>query len=179
MLTLVEFDLRYELAKAVKGQVLANLVVEHDGGMIGLIEPAPWVLFFDGSVCSQGCGIGLVIILPRGSIFESAILVEQSTNNQVQYQVVLRGLQLLQEAGAEIIETIGDSLPVIKELADEYECKDDVLRRYYEDCQLLLSQFRGVTFMHVPRERNQEANDLAQRTLGYRLDKAEIADTEA
>ena len=70
ILALSEFDLKYESAKAVQGQVMADFVTQHHKPSIGYIEPVPWVLFFDGSSCKQGGGIGIVIILPRGASFE-------------------------------------------------------------------------------------------------------------
>ena len=69
ILVLSEFDLRYELAKAVKGQVIANFVTQHDKPSINYVELIPWTLFFDGSSCKQGGGIGIVIISPRGGKF--------------------------------------------------------------------------------------------------------------
>lgn len=66
MLAIVEFDLKYESAKAVKAQVLADLIVEHRGQVEKFIEPTPWMLSFDGSICKHGCGIGIVIVSPRG-----------------------------------------------------------------------------------------------------------------
>ena len=66
ILALSEFDLRYELAKAVKGQVIADFVTQHHKPSIGYIELVPWALFFDGSSCKQGGGVGIVIISPQG-----------------------------------------------------------------------------------------------------------------
>ena len=69
ILALSEFDLKYELAKSVKGQVMVNFITQHHEPSINYVEPVPWSLFFDGSSCKQGGGIGIVIILPRGGKF--------------------------------------------------------------------------------------------------------------
>ena len=74
----------------------------------------PWTLFFDGSSCKQGGGIGIVIILPQGASFEFAFQTKpMTTNNQAEYEAILKGLQLLQEVKAESIEIFGDSQLVI------------------------------------------------------------------
>ena len=53
-----------ELAKAVKGQVMADFITQHHKPSVSYVELMPWTLFFDGSSCKQGGGIGIVIILP-------------------------------------------------------------------------------------------------------------------
>jgi hypothetical protein len=57
----VEYDLHYESLRSVKGQVVADFVVYHmvslDGG-VSLVESCAWSLFFDGSVCGRGQGVG-------------------------------------------------------------------------------------------------------------------------
>ena len=74
------------------------------------VEPVPWTLFFDGSSCKQGGGIGIVIISPRGANFEFAFPTKLVvTNNQAEYEAVLKGIQLLHEVKAEAIEIFGDS----------------------------------------------------------------------
>ena len=70
---------------------------------------------------------------------------------------------------AEFIEIIGDSLLILNQLANEYECSDSVLRGYHEECQELLMCFKSVKMTHVLREQNIEANNLAQLASGYRL----------
>ena len=67
-------------------------------------------LFFDGSSCKQGGGIGIIIVSPRGASFEFAFLTKpMTTNNQAEYEAILRGLQLLYEVKAESIKVFGDS----------------------------------------------------------------------
>jgi hypothetical protein len=47
----------------------------------------PWTLYFDGSVCNKGQGIDIVLVSSRGASFW--------TNNQVKYESLLFGLELL------------------------------------------------------------------------------------
>jgi len=41
ILALLEFDLRYESAKAVKGQAIANFIIHHREGEVMLLELTP------------------------------------------------------------------------------------------------------------------------------------------
>ena len=41
ILALSEFDLRYQSAKAVKGQVMADFVVQHCGPKLGVVDLVP------------------------------------------------------------------------------------------------------------------------------------------
>ena len=91
------------------------------------------------------------------------------TNNQAEYEVVLWGIQLLHEVKAKAIEIFGDSLLIINQLIGLYECKEETLKGYYDECQKLLKEFLHISFQHIPRAQNQEANRLAQSASGYRM----------
>jgi hypothetical protein len=64
ILALSEFDLTYQSAKAIKGQVMADLVTQCCGPKITIIEHVPWTMFFNGSSCVVGDEIGIVFISP-------------------------------------------------------------------------------------------------------------------
>ena len=74
-----------------------------------------------------------------------------TTNNQAEYEAILKGLQLLHEVKAESIEVFGDSQLVINQLIGLYECKDDIPRGYYDECQRLLKDFPYISLQHIPR----------------------------
>jgi ribonuclease HI len=169
ILALSELELKFESAKAIKGQIIADFITEHRDLSIDLLEITPWALFFDGSSCGKGGGVGILLILPRGEMFEFAIPIQPTvTNNQAEYEALLRGIQYLREAGAVSVEVYGDSESVIKQLNGQYECKSDALRSYYEECREILKSFQLVILQHIPREHNEEANRLVQSASGYK-----------
>ena len=76
------------------------------------------------------------------------------TNNQAEY---------------EAIEVFGDSQLIINQLISLYECKEETLKGYYDECQNLVKGFLHISFQHISRAQNQEANHLAQSESRYRV----------
>ncbi|KAK1630622.1 hypothetical protein QYE76_004937 [Lolium multiflorum] len=66
MFALSEFDIRYHPAKEVKGQALADLIAERINTDVAALSVRAWTMFFDGSVCEDGCGIGMLLVSPQG-----------------------------------------------------------------------------------------------------------------
>jgi hypothetical protein len=73
MFGLLEFDTRYQSAKAVKGQALADLVAERTSSDIAALSIRAWAMYFDGSVCGDGSGIGILLVSPRGATYSFSI----------------------------------------------------------------------------------------------------------
>ncbi|XP_015969309.1 uncharacterized protein LOC107492766 [Arachis duranensis] len=95
MLALTEFDLQYVPAKAFKGQVIADFLVDNSkdlndqGANIVDVEVNYWKLYFDGSKHKDGAGVGILIISPKG--IPSKFLFElkyPSSNNVAEYENV-------------------------------------------------------------------------------------------
>ena len=88
--------------------------VTHHCGVVDALEIVPWTLFFDGSTFDRGAGISIVLISPRGKKYEFSLpIVATSTNNQAEYQALIKGLELLKEVHADAVEVFGDSKLVI------------------------------------------------------------------
>jgi len=94
-------------------------------------------------------------------------IVATSTNNQAEYQALIKGMELLKEVHADVVEIFGDYMLVINQLDETYECRSEVLVTYYEKSIQLFREFKDVRLEHVPRLHNEEANRLAQHASGY------------
>ena len=73
--SLIEYDLIYEPLKSMKGQIVANFIVEHRVDIehdldVDYVHITPWKLYFDGSTCSEGQGIDIVLVSPNDAYFE-------------------------------------------------------------------------------------------------------------
>jgi ribonuclease HI len=169
MFALSEFDIRYQPAKAVKGQALADLIAERINTDIATLSVCAWAMYFDGSACEDGCGIGILLVSPRGvTYFFSIRLPAPCTNNLAEYEAVRWGMELLLEAGAEAVEVYGDLELVISPLTEEYRCESESLFPLWMQCHEQMTQFRYINFYWIPISQNAEANDFAQKALGYK-----------
>ena len=88
-------------------------------------------------------------------------IASEYSNNQAEYEALLKGLQLLKRIEADAIEIFGDSMLIVKQVAGEYECRDEKLKIYLEKCMELIKSFKSAIITHIPREQNCEANALA------------------
>jgi ribonuclease HI len=171
MFKLSEFDIWYQPMKAVKGQALVDLIAERINTNIATLSVRAWAMYFDGSACEAGCGIGILLVSPRGVTYSFSIrLPAPWTNNLVEYEAVRRGIELLFEAGAEAVEVFGDSKLVISQLMEEYKCESESLFPLWMQRRKLMTQFRYINFYWIPRSQNAEANDLAQKASGVQGD---------
>jgi ribonuclease HI len=172
---LVEYDLVYESLKSIKGQIVANFIVEywvdieHDLD-VGLILLTPWKLYFDGWICSDGQGIGIVFISPNDAYFEIASRIEYfCTNNQAEYEALLFCLEILESIDAKHVEAFGDSLLVVHQVSRKYQCLDGSLNAYLDQCLDIIARFDEFSIQHIYRYENSKANDLAHEASGYNV----------
>jgi hypothetical protein len=66
MFALSEFDIRYQPTKAVKEQALTYLIVERINTNVATLSVRVWAMYFDRSTCEEGCGVGILLVSPRG-----------------------------------------------------------------------------------------------------------------
>ena len=110
------------------------------------------------------------LISPRGAHFDFSLLISDTlTNNQAKYKAVFKGVKLLRKKiKVDAVKIFGDSMLVVNQLIGKYDCNNNILRVYHEECLELLKELKMVSIEHVPKIKNEEANRLAQSASGYR-----------
>jgi len=140
-LALTEYSLTYQSLKSVKGQIVADFIVDHsvDEPLHGGIESHPWQLYFDGSSHKNGTGIGIVVVSPKNDKAKHKFLINQfCLNNEAEYEALITGLEIALELGTRFIEIRGDSELVLKQLTKEYKCVNENLVMYLALANALL-----------------------------------------
>jgi hypothetical protein len=90
-----------------------------------------WHMHFDGAFSRAGKGAGIVIQSPNGQEFKFAYLLEfDATNNVVEYEALLFGLEVCNDMGVKCLNIKGDSNLVIQQLKNKFACKSERLKKY-------------------------------------------------
>ncbi len=96
--------------------------------------------------------------------------IGETTNNQAEYQGLVAALEEAKRLGAKIVDCYLDSELVVKQMRREYKVKDKALQTQFLKAWNLMVEFQKVTFTHIPREQNKEAdaqvNEAIDRHLG-------------
>jgi len=134
-----------------------------------------FTLYADGGARGNPgpAGSGAVVFDASGKrVVEVADYLGETTNNVAEYEAVLRGLTKLKEEYTEdffrhvpVIVRM-DSELVIKQLKGEYKVKHpNLLTLYLEVKNLIARHFPLITFEHVRREFNKDADALANEAM--------------
>lgn len=98
-------------------------------------------------------------------LFEGGKYLGVTTNNQAEYQAVKLGLEKAHELGARVVKFRMDSLLIVNQMLGIYQIKNRDLWPIYASIKELVKKFEKVTFSHVRREFNQEADAWVNRVL--------------
>jgi ribonuclease HI len=109
---------------------------------------------------------GFVILDYRQQVIaEGGEYLGVTTNNQAEYQGVRLGLEKAVELQYNHVDFKIDSMLVVNQMKGLYKIKNRELWPVNERIRQLMKQFDKVTFSHVPREFNQLADGMVNKTL--------------
>ncbi|GJZ88790.1 reverse transcriptase domain-containing protein [Tanacetum coccineum] len=146
---LEEHDIQYQPRTSVKGQILADFIMERpkDNSEDTLMEdeeelPNPWTLFMDGSSCADGSRAGLILINPEGMEFTYALRFRfDATNNEAEYKALIAGLKIAEQMGIQNLEANVDSRLVANQVQRSENKKADAL-----------SKIASTSFAHLSKQ---------------------------
>ena len=103
------------------------------------------------------------------------VLSEPYSNNVVEYQALIAGLQMALDMKISYLEVYGDSKLVIIQLLTHYEVKHEGLIPYFQMATRLIEKFDGVSLEHIPRNENRMVDALANLATTLALSEGEKA----
>ncbi|HJN38613.1 MAG TPA: ribonuclease HI family protein [Chloroflexota bacterium] len=92
------------------------------------------------------------------------------TNNQAEYKAVLAALLASYVQGHQHVEFRLDSELVVRQLSGQYKIKDTKLKALASQVQNAAARLESVTFNHIKRSGNDQADSLANEILDLRAD---------
>lgn len=105
-----------------------------------------------------------MITTPRGRVVDRiARGIGIATNNVAEYTAVLEGLRRARELGATDVLLRSDSNLLIEQLAGRFRVKNPTLQRLHTEVRAMARAFARISYEHVPREANKEADRMANR----------------
>ncbi|TNE48995.1 MAG: ribonuclease HI family protein [Deltaproteobacteria bacterium] len=115
-------------------------------------------------------GAGVVLKTPEGEeVGRFGRYLGKGTNNFAEYQALILGLQHAQEFGANDITILSDSDLLVRQLVGEYRVRAAHLRVLFDEAQQMLAEFDKYQIKRIEREKNKEADSMANRAIDERL----------
>jgi ribonuclease HI len=120
-------------------------------------------MYFDGSLKLQGAGAGILFVAPGGEHLKYALqLMFLASNNAVEYEALIHGLNIAISLGIKRLMVYEDSLVVISQINKECDCSSDSMGKYSTAVRKLEDKFEGLEFHHVERDWNTAAYVLCK-----------------
>ena len=107
-------------------------------------------------------GYGAYILDANGSVLaELYAPLGKTTNNIAEYNGLLAALRWALEHGHDRVHVRADSLLLVEQMRGNYRVKNEGLKPLHHEAQRLVGPIGTVTFEHVRRELNKEADRLS------------------
>jgi ribonuclease HI len=113
-----------------------------------------------------------VVITQEGQILKKYDeFIGETTNNEAEYQAVIFALKKVKllfgkkKAKQMEIEVCLDSELIVRQLNHQYKIKEENLQPLFIKVWNLMLDFCQVSFKHIPREKNKEADRLVNQAL--------------
>ena len=126
------------------------------------------VMHIDGAAKGNPgpAAIGVIAHTRNGDfLFEESRYIGETTNNVAEYRALIEGLTIAQNHSTGKIRVASDSELLVRQINKIYQVKKPHLKKLYDQVLKLMREFDHVEIYHVPREKNKEADALANLAI--------------
>ncbi|XP_071708934.1 uncharacterized protein [Rutidosis leptorrhynchoides] len=166
-----EHEINYSPRTAIKGQILANYLVETTGEVEALAESTTieynenqaLELHTDGACGPEGTSAELVLTSPDGDEHIYALrFTFAATNNEFEYEALLSEMRIAQQLGIKHLDAYVDSQLVANQVNGSFGAHEASMQRYMELVHELANEFDVFRLTQVPRGQNKNVDALSK-----------------
>jgi ribonuclease HI len=114
--------------------------------------------------------IGIIIKQNEKTLLEHSEFLGIRTNNQAEYEALRRALEICNTFDKEIT-IFSDSELLVNQRNIKYKVRNQNLKMISREISNLEKNFEKVQYRHIPREKNNKADRLANRALDEHIKK--------
>ena len=114
-------------------------------------------------------GAGVFILQNGNPVEKIARYLGKTTNNIAEYSAAIIGLEHAVKTGASRVKLLVDSELLVKQLNGQYKVKNEGLKPLHAQAKELIAKIGSVEVQYIPRERNKEADALANKAIDEKL----------
>ncbi|XP_070015627.1 uncharacterized protein [Nicotiana sylvestris] len=123
-------------------------------------------MFFDGAVNAKYVGIGPILISSTGQHYPATARLQFfCTNNTVEYEACIMGMNMAINQEVEELLIMRDSDLIIRQAQGDWETWDVKLILYRQHVEDLSKRFKSVEFRYIPWFHNELSDALATLAL--------------
>jgi len=131
-----------------------------------LVMSDTWTIFTDGGSRGNPGPAAYGVYIEHGAeIIELKGFIPHCTNNVAEYNGLLHALRWAVATGIGTLHIRADSELLVKQMKGVYRVKNEGLLPLVEEAKALVRQIGRVTFEHVRREFNKEADRLCNEAM--------------
>ena len=131
-------------------------------------SPDAIVAYIDGGARGNPgpAGYGVRVETAGGTLVEEFCgFIGVATNNVAEYRGLLAALEWARQHGHQRVHVRSDSLLLVQQMLGRFKVKHPGLQPLYAKARLLAHEIGRVTFEHVDRARNADADRLANAAM--------------
>lgn len=114
---------------------------------------------------------GFVVYIDGKEIYSEGRYLGIQTNNYAEYMAVIKSFEWVRTTYKQdvTIDLYCDSLLVASQLTGKYKIKHPVIKQLAKTAKALESYFENVSYSHVLRAQNKDADRMVNKALDERL----------